>query len=200
MRRTVLLTLGILVLTAGVWLTSPPTVVASSGKIIYSFGGADGAYPESDLIMDAAGNLYGTTNGGGTCGGYGGCGTVFELARSKDGWKHQVIYSFAGGPVDGNIPRAGLVFDSVGNLYGATSGGGSGGYGRFSSLLPIRTEVGAKGFCIVSAGIAMACIRVRTWSSTAKGICMVQQMAVQEQDSAVARRGATASGAASFSG
>ena len=153
MRRSVLWGAGMLFLVlACVRLASPPNVAAaSSGKIIYSFaGGADGAYPESDLIMDAAGNLYGTTNQGGSGCGSAGCGTVFELARTKDGWKHQVLYSFAGGPVDGNIPRAGLIFDSVGNLYGATSGGGSGGYGaRFSSLLPIRTEVGAKGFCIV---------------------------------------------------
>ena len=126
MRRIVLLTLGILLLATGVRLVFPPDVAAaSSGKIIYSFGGGtDGAYPESDLIMDAAGNLYGTTNRGGT-GCYGtGCGTVFELVRTKDGWKHQVLYSFAGGTNDGADPTAGLVFDSAGNLYGTTAGGG----------------------------------------------------------------------------
>jgi uncharacterized repeat protein (TIGR03803 family) len=111
-------------------LALPPDVAAaSSGKIIfiYSFaGGADGAYPESDLILDAAGNLYRTTNGGGTGCGSQGCGTVFELIRTKDGWKHQVIYGFAGGTNDGANPTAGLVFDSVGNLYGTTSYGGNG--------------------------------------------------------------------------
>jgi len=133
MRRTVLLTLGILVLTTGVWLTSPPTVVASSGKIIYSFaGGADGAYPESDLILDAAGNLYGTTREGGT----GGCGTLFKLTRSRDGWRHQVFYSFAEGYVDGCGPKAGLVFDHAGNLYGTTAAGGSGGCGTVFKFAP----------------------------------------------------------------
>jgi hypothetical protein len=67
MRRSVLWGAGILFLAlACVRLALPPdAAAASSGKIIYSFAsGADGAYPESDLIMDAAGNLYGTTNEG----------------------------------------------------------------------------------------------------------------------------------------
>ena len=139
MRRIVLLTLGILLLAIGVRMASPShAAAASSGKIIYSFaGGADGAYPESDLILDAAGNLYGTTSAGGTSGCYGGCGTVFELARTKDGWKHQVLYSFAGGSNDGAYPAAGLVFDSAGNLYGTTESGGSTyGYGTVFKLAP----------------------------------------------------------------
>jgi hypothetical protein len=60
----------------------PDTAAASSGKIIYFFaGGADGAYPSSDLIMDAAGNQYRTTNEGGIVG----VGTVFELGAHQ-GW------------------------------------------------------------------------------------------------------------------
>jgi hypothetical protein len=99
-------------------LVFPDVAAASSGKVIYSFGaGEDGAYPKSDLTIDAAGNLYGTTSEGGTMGG----GTVFELIRTKDGWKHKVLDNFAGGPYEG--PDAGLVFDSVGNLYGTTAGG-----------------------------------------------------------------------------
>jgi uncharacterized repeat protein (TIGR03803 family) len=123
MPRTVLLTLGIQLLLTGVWMALPPEVaVASSGKIIYSFaGGADGALPYSDLIIDAAGNLYGTTNAGG---GAVGCGTVFELTRARDGWKHQVLYSFGNSSNDGCGPTAGLVFDSAGNLYGTTARGG----------------------------------------------------------------------------
>jgi uncharacterized repeat protein (TIGR03803 family) len=109
-------------------LASSGTVKASSGKIIYSFqGGSDGDYPLSDLILDSAGNLYGTTDLGGTgtaCNG--GCGTVFRLQRTSNGWKEQVLYSFAGG-ADGINPEAGLIFDSSGNLYGTTANGGGGG-------------------------------------------------------------------------
>ena len=123
MRRSTVCRAGVLFLTLTcVQLAMLQNAAASSGKIIYSFaGGADGAYPESDLILDAAGNLYGTTNGGGTSN----CGTVFELIRTQAGWKHQLLYSFSGGPGDGCGPQAGLVFDSVGNLYGTTSGGGA---------------------------------------------------------------------------
>jgi uncharacterized repeat protein (TIGR03803 family) len=78
--------------------SSLPAVGAEKGFLQYSFaGGVDGAYPESDLIMDAAENLYGTTNQGGAVGG----GTVFELTRTHDGWKHQVLHSFADGTNDG---------------------------------------------------------------------------------------------------
>ena len=122
MRRSILWGVTILFLAlACVRLASPPNAAAaSSSKIIYSFaGGADGANPESDLIMDAAGNLYGTTYEGGM-----GCGTVFELSRVKDGWKQRVLYSFGNVSNDGCGPTAGLVFDSTGNLYGTTGGGG----------------------------------------------------------------------------
>jgi|SRR5579863_5272291 len=131
MRRSILWGAGILLLAvACVRLALPPDVAAaSSAKIIYSFAGADGASPESDLIMDAAGNLYGTTYEGGTgCNVYG-CGTVFELIRTQDGWKHQVLYSFGGSQNDGTGPTAGLVLDSAGNLYGTTGGGGYNCYG-----------------------------------------------------------------------
>jgi uncharacterized repeat protein (TIGR03803 family) len=142
MWRSILRGAGMLFLLACVRLALPPDVAAaSSGKIIYSFaGGADGAYPESDLIMDSAGNLYGTTSAGGTGCGNNGCGTVFELARTKNGWKHQVLYSFAGSPNDGADPKAGLAFDSAGNLYGTTTGGGDsncgGGCGTVLRLAP----------------------------------------------------------------
>ncbi|MGB6679239.1 MAG: choice-of-anchor tandem repeat GloVer-containing protein [Terriglobales bacterium] len=137
MRRSVLWRAGMLCLAlACVWLALPPSALAaSSSKIIYSFtGGTDGAYPESDLILDAAGNLYGTTRGGGgSCD----CGTVFQLTRTKDGWRHQVLHIFVGSPNDGAYPLADLVFDGAGNLYGTTETGGSNTwYGVVFKLAP----------------------------------------------------------------
>src|SRR5258708_309809 len=96
--------------------------------VLYSFkGGSDGEYPESSLVFDAAGNLYGTTASGGTCNGINvGCGTVFKLAtNSHSGRTESVIYTFKGGS-DGENPVAGLTLDSAGNLYGTTQNGGTG--------------------------------------------------------------------------
>ena len=93
-------------------------------KMIYSFRGSpDGGFPESTLIFDRSGSLYGTTFSGGTgsCNEGFGCGTVFRLMPQSQGeWSETVLYSFAGG-TDGGGPIAGLVFDNAGNLYGATS-------------------------------------------------------------------------------
>jgi uncharacterized repeat protein (TIGR03803 family) len=96
---------------------------AAKEKAIYSFqGGSDGFWPSADLTLDSNGNLYGTTFYGGTSSScvYG-CGTVFELKRSGDGWKKETLHDF--GFNDGGFPAAGMIFDSVGNLYGTTSGG-----------------------------------------------------------------------------
>lgn len=97
--------------------------------VLYSFAGQpDGASPYSGLIRDQAGNLYGTTiaGGGGTCVGVAGapdgCGTVFKLDPTGD---ETLLHSFSGSP-DGAEPYAGLIADQAGNLYGATSFGGSG--------------------------------------------------------------------------
>src|SRR5579859_4731237 len=74
-----------------------------SETVLYSFcsvsGCADGAEPGGGVIVDRAGNLYGTTGGGGTygsdCGGVG-CGTVFELMPDANGiWTEKVLYSFS---------------------------------------------------------------------------------------------------------
>ncbi len=97
-------------------------------KVLHSFGnGTDGIFPEAGLVMDAAGNLYGTTTAGGIhdCSNDGlFCGTVFELSPRGDGtWTERVLHSFGGGQ-DGLGPRAGVTFDSAGNLYGTTFKGG----------------------------------------------------------------------------
>ena len=81
------------------------------------------------LIFDTAGNLYGTTEFGGnyppTCSGSWGCGTVFELTLQANGkWKKHVLHRFAQFENDGQLPMAGLVMDSSGNVYGTTYEGG----------------------------------------------------------------------------
>lgn len=94
--------------------------------VLYSFtGGADGGFPEAGLVLDAAGNLYGTTESGGdtSCGPPSGCGTVFKVDKAGN---ETVLHAFAGG-TDGSTPLAGLVRDAVGDLYGTTVSGGSGG-------------------------------------------------------------------------
>jgi len=88
---------------------------------LHLFNGDDGAHPQADLIADPAGNLYGTTAGGGD----GGQGTVFQLDSSGT---LAVLYSFTGGD-DGAVPVAGLIADMEGNLYGTTNRGGAGGCG-----------------------------------------------------------------------
>jgi uncharacterized repeat protein (TIGR03803 family) len=97
-------------------------------KILHNFGiGEDGSGPIASVIFDAAGNLYGTTTGGGpgTACQSEGCGTVFELSPTGSGdWAETVLYSFRGSPSDGYHPQAGLIFDASGNLYGTTGGGG----------------------------------------------------------------------------
>jgi uncharacterized repeat protein (TIGR03803 family) len=100
-------------------------------KVLYSFCSAsacaDGGGPQAGLILDAAGNLYGTTGGGGStaqnCGSHG-CGTVFELLPGTNGtWTENVLHTFGTGN-DGVSPYAGLIFDKAGNLYGTTTRGG----------------------------------------------------------------------------
>jgi uncharacterized repeat protein (TIGR03803 family) len=105
--------------------------------VLYAFQGpvdnyADGAFPESGVILDAAGNLYGTAAGGGL-GGPNGYGVIFELTPSASGWSESVLYNFTNGS-DGGIPMGGLIFDGSGNLYGATTQGGSSGGGTAYEL------------------------------------------------------------------
>jgi uncharacterized repeat protein (TIGR03803 family) len=90
--------------------------------VLHTFGGADGADPDSVLLLDSEGNLYGTTENGGTSNGCGfsGCGTVFELSPQGNGtWSETVLYSFCSLSecADGEEPGTGpLVEDATGNL------------------------------------------------------------------------------------
>jgi uncharacterized repeat protein (TIGR03803 family) len=100
--------------------------------IIHNFtGGTDGAGPYGVLIIDKAGNLYGTTTAGGSAD----AGTVFEVSGNAE----TVLYSFAGG-ANGADPIAGLVEDAAGNLYGTTSQGGTNGNGTVFELAIPKTK------------------------------------------------------------
>ncbi len=102
-------------------------------KVLHEFtGGEDGGYPTAELIFDQAGNLYGTTSGGGLahCG-HAGCGVAFRLTPNLDGsWYQKVLYQFTEG-ADGGVPLSGLTFDQAGNLYGTAVFGGNGAHCGF---------------------------------------------------------------------
>ncbi len=107
--------------------------------VLYSFQGGttDGANPEGGVIEDSAGNLYGTTAGGGSflgCANYG-CGIVFKLDASGN---ETMVYSFTGdtqnGVIDGANPWSSLLRDSTGNLYGTTPLGGTSGFGTIFEI------------------------------------------------------------------
>jgi uncharacterized repeat protein (TIGR03803 family) len=111
-----------------------PSGNAWKETVIYSFqGGADGAEPTAGMIPDTAGNLYGTTAGGGTAG----LGTVFELANNGE---ESVLHTFLGGE-DGAEPEANLVWDRKQQfLYGTTAGGGEPGLGTVFRLASNGSE------------------------------------------------------------
>jgi uncharacterized repeat protein (TIGR03803 family) len=104
---------------------------------LYKFSGhADGSNPYgATLVFDPAGNIYGTTYGGGGGSCPSGCGVVFKLTPSGGSWTETVIYTFTGG-ADGGSPWAGVTLDSAGNLYGTTSAGGINGNGSVYELSP----------------------------------------------------------------
>src|ERR1035441_332430 len=112
------------IIAATLFVTS--TWATAQEKVLHNFNnnGTDGTNPRAGLIFDAAGNLYGTTENGGT----NGVGTVFELTPTAGGgWTETVLYSFCSQAncTDGYQPWAGLIFDAAGNLYGTTVYGGT---------------------------------------------------------------------------
>jgi uncharacterized repeat protein (TIGR03803 family) len=117
-------------------LTTTPLAVAASEKVLHTFcsvnGCLDGIQPNS-VILDAAGNLYGTTSGGGADH----WGTVFELIPNNGMWTFSVLYSFcsASNCADGSYP-VGIAFDADGNLYGTTFSGGAYDAGTVFELIP----------------------------------------------------------------
>ena len=124
--------LSVLVVLIGAAVRAP----AQTETVLHSFsGGKGGSAPSGGLVFDTAGNLYGTTLGGGNlqnCS-HRGCGTVFELSpRPTGSWTYSAIYSFSGVP-DGAYPDS-LVLDGAGNIYGTAFGGGQSGGGTAFEL------------------------------------------------------------------
>jgi uncharacterized repeat protein (TIGR03803 family) len=110
--------------------------MSPSGTVtpLYNFTGLkDGGNPIGNLILDAAGAVYGTTTTGGTHSN----GAVFKVIGKQE----LVLYSFAGGK-DGANPQAGLAFDATGNLYGTTSAGGTSNNGTVFRLNAPTTKGG----------------------------------------------------------
>jgi uncharacterized repeat protein (TIGR03803 family) len=101
-------------------------------SVLYSFGAnnGDGIVPYAGVVLDAAGDLYGTTVGGGASEG----GTVYELSPGSGGWNETLLYGFGGKNNDGYCPYAGLIWDNAGDLYGTTEMGGTHGDGAVYEL------------------------------------------------------------------
>ncbi len=100
-------------------------------KTISNVTGLLGFEPYGGIISDSAGNLYGTTQEGGEYN----AGSVFQFQHSGLSWTGMVLYTFQHSN-DGRDPSAGLIFDKLGNLYGASSDGGAGGGGVIFELSP----------------------------------------------------------------
>ena len=127
---------------------------AGTETVVYNFhGGSDGIAPRGTLLADKSGNLYGTTEYGGSCNSNSICGTVFKLA--PDGTE-TVLYRFLGGN-DGASPYAGVIADKSGNLYGTTYVGGGGcediyGCGTVFKLAADGTETVLQNFVLLRHG------------------------------------------------
>ena len=100
-------------------------------KVLYNFtNGADGESPYSGVVLDSAGNLYGTASGGTL-----GFGVIFELSPQSDGtWTEKILHGFTGNN-DGGYPTGPLTFDPAGNLYGIVPLGGARDYGLVFELV-----------------------------------------------------------------
>jgi uncharacterized repeat protein (TIGR03803 family) len=108
--------------------------------VLYRFkSAATGIDPQGPLTLDAQGNLYGVMRGGGAFNCHrGGCGVIYELVHSTQGWTEKVLHTFYG--PNGWWPNGGLVFDAAGNLYGTTIYGGAYDFGLAFKLSPASGE------------------------------------------------------------
>ena len=102
-----------------------------SESVLFDFNGINGNLPSGNVVLDSAGNFYGTAYMGGAFG----IGAAFELSPSGGGeWNFAGLHDFSNHGGDGTYPHAGMVFDSQGNLYGTTLGGGTSGDGTIFEL------------------------------------------------------------------
>ncbi len=100
-------------------------------SLLYHFTGPPECGPHANLVMDAAGNLYGTT----FCDGAHSAGSVFKLTNTGSGWTLADLYDFTGGN-DGGNPISNVIFDANGSLYGTASSGGALGHGVVWKITP----------------------------------------------------------------
>ena len=99
---------------------------AQASTALVSFSGANGAFPDSALIADAAGDLFGTTSGGGVLGAPAtNDGMVFEIKNGSTGYANAATTLVAFNGTNGQTPLAGLAIDTSGDLFGTTSAGGA---------------------------------------------------------------------------
>ncbi len=111
-------------------LTLVPNCFAGS-KVLFNFYPAVGSFPENPVYRDAAGNLFGMTQGDGP----NTYGTVFALTQQPSGsWQNTTLHAFTYADA---VPVGGLVADAVGNLYGATCGGSPDPSGEVFQLSPL---------------------------------------------------------------
>jgi uncharacterized repeat protein (TIGR03803 family) len=126
---------------SSIFSLTPPQAGSKKWKFdtLYTFGtGSDGSFPVAALVEDSAGNLYGTTEYGGSAN----LGTVFELTPPANGgsWSETQLYAFQGG-TDGASPMASVSFGPDGSLYGTTLDGTINGGGSIFKLTPPQSGV-----------------------------------------------------------
>ena len=123
---------------SGVAFELTPSGGGYTETVLHNFGlGEDGRTPLAGVVFDTAGNIYGTTDLGGTgslqtC--HGSCGTVYQLVPSNGGWTENVLVNFD--VSNGQHPYGNLIIDAANNLYGTTAMGGQNGGGVVYQLAP----------------------------------------------------------------